>query len=445
MFQEFLTNIKNNSLFSKKDFLLLAVSGGVDSVVLAHLLHLNQFKFAIAHCNFSLRGNDSDEDEKFVQKLAHQYKVPCFTIKFNTQQYALEKKLSIQIAARELRYQWFSELLSQFNFNYLLTAHHLDDSIETTFLNLIRGTGIKGITGIPQKTNKIVRPLLQFTKNEILQYARTNNLEFREDISNLKDDYQRNYLRLKIIPQFKELQPNIYSVFQNNFQHFNEAQKFIDENLSSILNTLIIKEKESIQISKNKLLQIPNLHFVLFQYLSKFDFNDDQIHSILNHLNAHSQSGKEFYSKTHRLIIDRENIFITKLNSQKIYSEYIAHTLDELNLFTTKFHFELIPSSKEIDLKDKTANYINADKLTFPLIIRHKKDGDVFQLLGTNYQRKLSDIFIDKKMPLFKKEKCLLLCNSNEDIVWISELKLINEKYKISHTTKSVLKISYCE
>lgn len=436
MLEKFLTNVNNNLLFNKEDFLLLAISGGVDSVVLADLLHTHQFNWAMAHCNFSLRSKDADEDEQFVLELSKKYSVKCFSIKFDTLQYAEKHGLSIQIAARELRYKWFNELMKTHSFNYLLTAHHLDDNIETVLLNQIRGTSIKGLAGIPLKQNNIVRPLLNFTKEEILNYAHTRNLKYREDISNTKDKYQRNFIRLNIIPLIKQLQPQLYSVFQNNIQNFNESKKFTDDMICSVINPLIMSEKDSIKISLEKLYNLPHLHFVLQHYLSQFGFNSEQIKDI-----AHSKKsvGKRYNSSDCVLVFDREYMIIAK--HYKLRQEYIAHNLQELNLYSNKFYFEIINNDKHINLKEKKISYINADSLQFPLKLRHRKDGDRFQLLGTNYEKKLSDIFIDKKVPLLMKDKIVLLTTTNDEVLWISYLNLINEKYKVTNDTKTILKI----
>ncbi len=275
MLQDFLTNINNNLLFNKDDFLLVAVSGGVDSVVLVDLLHQHKFKWAMAHCNFSLRENDSDEDEKFIFQLSKKYAVRCFSVKFDTHHYAIQHGLSVQMAARDLRYKWLMEIMKTHSFQYLLTAHHLDDNIETLLLNQIRGTGIKGMTGIPEKQNVIVRPLLRFTKESILNYAHSKQLQYREDLSNQKDNYRRNFIRLNVIPLLKKIQPQLHSVFQNNINKFNQTKKYLDRSVAESLNPVIIKEKDLIKIKKENLADISDLHFVLQNFLSDFNFNDN--------------------------------------------------------------------------------------------------------------------------------------------------------------------------
>lgn len=438
MLNKFLTNISNNLLFNKNDFLLVAVSGGVDSVVLSDLLHRGGYRFAIAHCNFSLR-SEANKDEEFVQKLAQNYGVQCFSIQFDTLKYAQNKSLSIQMAARELRYHWFEELLQMYNFDYLLTAHHLDDNIETIFLNQIRETGIKGLIGILPKVNKRVRPLLPFSKDEILEYAKKNKLAYREDVSNYSDKYQRNFIRLRIIPLIKKIQKNFYSIWNNNIRNVNEAISITDAYVRTVLEKNILQQNDIIYFEKNKLAREKHLHFVLQDFLSSFHFNSEQIWDIYHHIYQSSNSGKKFYSDTHTLFFDRELVFIVPHNSKHFHQEYNAYNIHTLNLFSTNYQFEII--EKNIIHKDNRYSYIDADMLQFPLKIRHWKAGDKFRLQGTNYTKKLSDIFIDKKVPLYLKNKILLLCNGNGDIIWISNLNLIHNEYKIKPTTHRILKI----
>lgn len=444
MLNKFLTNISNNLLFNKNDFLLVAVSGGVDSVVLTDLLHQAGYSFAIAHCNFSLRGKESDDDEAFVVNLSKKYQCLCFTIRFDTMTFAQRHSLSIQMAARELRYQWLNEILKMYQMKYLLTAHHLNDSIENILLHQLKGTGIKGLTGIPQKQNNIVRPLLSFTKDEILQYAREHQLSYREDSSNLSDKYQRNYIRLNVIPYLQQLQPQLLKVFEKNIQHFAEAQNFIDTNIQNILKDVIQTDEDIIKLNrfqlKNIILSHPQGHFILFEYLYQFDFNDSQVKDILKHL-SDNKVGLQFHSKTFSLYFDRNDIVILPCKSEIFHTEYIAHNIDELNLYNNKYSFEIIENSIDVNLKEKNIYYINADALAFPLKIRKWKNGDKFMLLGTDYSKKISDIFVDKKVPLYLKNKIDLLCNDNGDIFWISNLGLIHQKYRVESNTKKILKI----
>lgn len=448
MLESFFANINKNSLFGKKDFLLLAISGGVDSVVLADLLYQCKFPFAMAHCNFALRGKEADKDEQFILELSQKYSVPFYSIKFDTNKYAKRHGLSIQIAARQLRYNWFRELMKIHKFSYLLTAHHLDDVIETIFLNQLRGTGINGLTGIPLKSHSIVRPLLPFTKQEILQYAKDNHLSYREDCSNQEDKYQRNYLRHYIIPEFQKLQPQLHSVIQKNIQNLEEARIFIHQQVNQILQSAKKEEKGFFKLDLKQLKSTTHLHFVLHHYLSQFKFNESQIEDIVQHLNQSSfQAGKQFFSDSHTLLLDRDYLFIFQ-NNLKITPykhNYIAKNIFELQLYSNQFHFDIIENNHILPIKSLSTTYLNADLLKFPLILRQRKNGDIFQLLGTFYIKKLSDILIDKKVPLFLKDKIILLCNSNGDIVWIGHLNLVNEKYKVTPNTRNILKITTCE
>ena len=447
MLNYFFANINKNLLFEKNDFLLLAISGGVDSVVLADLLYKGNFKWAMAHCNFSLRNKDADEDEAFVYQLAQKYNVQCYSIKFDTKKYAQNKGLSIQMAARELRYQWFQELIKTYSFSYLLTAHHFDDSVETIFINILRGTGLNGLLGIEQKSNYIVRPLLPFTKEQIVQYAKQHQLSYREDVSNNEDKYLRNYLRLNILPKLKCIQPQFYSVFQNNIHNLNEAHNYIKYHISKELENCIQQNDFTISLNIHQLQQIPNLQFVLTEYLRPFGFHHSQITNIILHLSVINRPGKQFESEKYLLLLDRKFIFIypkEKLHSLH-KSEYIAHNIDELNLFCHQYKFEFIDNKDNIKYDLKKVTYLSAENIQFPLLLRHRKDGDKFQLLGTSYQKKISDIFVDKKVPLTLKDAIWFLCNKNGDIIWISHLNLVNEKYKVTQQTQQILKISIGE
>lgn len=442
MIQKFSANISKSSLFKNSDFLLVAISGGVDSVVLADLLYKLKYQWAAAHCHFSLRGAESEEDEYFVHRMAERYKVPCFSVQFDTEAYARQKKISIQMAARSLRYKWFQELMAAYGFDYLLTAHHLDDAIETVLLNQLRGTGIRGVTGIPEKKDKVVRPLLSFSKAEILQYAQENNLSYREDSSNTNDTYQRNFIRRHIVPQLQRLQPALHSIFFNNILHFREAVQFLEYTVYQHLQTLIKYEKNYIRLSIAELQKLPYLHFVIQFFLSDKGFREEAINDMVQHIQHRRPGGKCFYSDTHIVLLDRIDMLVyEKSTNVAKHQRYIAFCIEELNMYSEKFHFEVIPYSSSLLWNVPDTAYVNADKLSFPLILRHRQNGDVFQLLGTPYQKKLSDILIDKKVPLIQKEELVLLCNSNGDIVWISELNLINERYKIDGQPHHVLKI----
>lgn len=445
LLQNFLTNINKNLLFDKEDFLLVAVSGGIDSVVLTHLLHEAKFRFAIVHANFSLREKDADEDEQFVLQLAKKYHAPCFCKKWDTLKYAKDNNLSVQMAARILRYNWFDELMKMHAFDYLLTAHHADDNIETILLNQLRSTGIKGLKGIPLKSGRVVRPLLPFTKTDILDYANTTQLKFREDISNYSDKYQRNFLRLHIIPLMKQLQPSLNKIFQNNIENFSVAESVTSEYAEIALAKCVEYDKEVIRINKENILLEKHFHFVLHYLLSKYQFNDEQISDIAVQFFKKNSSGKKFYSSTHTLMFDRKYVFLISTKTPVHHQEYIANNILSLNLYSGQYHFEQVKCPELIEITDKKCFYIETAQLKFPLKIRHWKYGDTFMLLGTNHSKKLSDIFIDKKVPLYMKNKIILLCNADDEIIWISHLGLINNRYKITQHTRFALKISVCE
>ena len=339
MLDEFLTNINKNSLFNKEDYLLLAISGGIDSVVLAHLLYQAKFKFALAHCNFGLRGQDSIDDEKFCMDLAKSFQCPFYSIKFNTQQFAEDSKLSIQIAARQLRYNYFSEIMQLHTFKYLVTAHHLDDNIETVFSNILRETGIRGIQGMSLKFRYTIKPLLNFTKRDILKFATQYNIEYREDSSNNDTKYKRNQIRHNIIPALQDIQPSLYTVFKKNIQIWQQENNFIESQIEELKNKLITYNKNDIHIYIPKLLQHHDNQLILFRILHQYGFNEEQTKDIFT-MYENLQSGKKIISEKYLAVLDRKYLIISKKHTPT--TTYICHNLNELNLFSSSLYCSLI-------------------------------------------------------------------------------------------------------
>ena len=320
MLNSFTTYIKKEKLFSKTNTILLTVSGGIDSIVMCELFHQAGLKFGIAHCNFQLRGEESDTDELFVEELAEKYDVQFHSVSFNTAAYAKKNKLSIQLAARKLRYDWFEEIRSQFDYNYIATAHHQDDSIETFFINLIRGTGIAGLHGILPKQNSIIRPLLFTNKKEIELFAKKNKLKFREDSSNASDKYVRNKIRHQLIPLLKELNPNIHQTIADDIQRLSETEKVYKKEITNKRSKIITEDRNGIRISIKALKKLNPIAPYLFEFLYPLGFNSSTTDEIIESLNK--QSGKQFFSATHRLIKDRDFLFIESRNKTKESIQY---------------------------------------------------------------------------------------------------------------------------
>lgn len=435
MLNEFNDHIEKEKLCSTEDKVLLAVSGGIDSVVMCELFRHSVIDFAIAHCNFKLRDHESDEDSDFVAKLAEKYKVPFHTVSFNTPVYAKQNKLSIQVAARNLRYEWFEQVRSKEGYSRIATAHHKDDSIETFFINLIRGAGISGLHGILPKQGNIIRPLLFTTKEEIISFAKKNKLKFREDSSNISDKYLRNKIRQSIVPVLKELNPKFDSVLTQNIQHLREVEQIFRKEIQNKQKELIIAKNKEIHLSVKALLQLDPIETYLFELLRPYNFNTAIVREITGSLSK--GSGKQFHSSTHRLIKDRDKLIIQEIVNVIQYTKPATIKKDqkqiefgELRLSLKKLRAGTIFSHSSLQAA------LDLDKLSFPLSVRKWKQGDSFQPFGMKGKKKLSDFFIDKKLSLTEKENVWLLL-SGDDIVWVIGYR-IDDRFKITAETKKI-------
>jgi len=423
----------------KEETLLLAVSGGVDSMVLLNLfIQLGQ-KIAIAHVNFSLRNNESDEDEKLVKTIAQENKILCHSKKTDTIAYAKLHKLSIQMAAREIRYQWFASLQKEFKYTSLVTAHHLEDSIETFFINLNRGTGLSGLCGI-QSNKERFRPLLNFSKEEIRSYAQEHKIKFREDASNSDIKYERNWFRHEILAKWKAHNPAFLKNMASTLGRIEESKTVLEEMLKGELELLENQFSQG-KISFNTIEQLQSKKFVLFQFLSGKGFTEDQTENIIRGIQE-KKVGNTFESNQHSILIDRENLLVQKVESniqdidQQLISENTLYIEQPIAL-----QFDQVSSK---DFEYNTSHKIEGfdwDKLEFPLNVRKWREGDKMQPLGMKGQKKISDILIDEKVSLFEKEKTWVLC-SKDEIVWLIGIK-IAEKYKIDQQSKKILQIEW--
>lgn len=426
-------HIDNNLAFLKEKKLLIAVSGGVDSMVLVHLLHKLEYDITIAHCNFGLRGEESDGDETFIKKYASKNSINIFVTHFDTNKYAEDAKVSIQVAARQLRYAWFNELLEENGFDYLLTAHHLDDSLETFLINLSRGTGLDGLTGIPQHNENVIRPLLPFTRNDIEAYAEENDIKWREDSSNASDKYLRNKLRHDLVPVLKSLNPAFMTSFAETLEHLQQSQS-LAEDASILVYRQVVTEKENQKhINTDLLKRLPNYKAYLYQWLSPFGFTAwDDIYAL-----TEAQSGKQVLSAGYRLLKNRESLILEPVKSadENVYAINEGTKLIEKPL---KISFNIVSAvTKSLSLNEI---YVDANKLKFPLFVRKWQEGDYFYPLGMNGQKKkVSKYFKDEKMSLSDKEDAWLLCSENQ-IIWIIE-KRADERFKVTDKTTQILKI----
>lgn len=433
-FSEF---IKQNKLFTKDDKLLLAFSGGIDSVVLAHLLISQKYKVELAHCNFQLRGVESEQDELFVTDFAKQNNLFTHIKRFDTKKYAADNKLTIQQAARNLRYNFFIEIAEKENFPYILTAHHLDDSIETFFINLLRGTGLKGLCGIPMTNSKFVRPLLFATKNDIYKYATIHNINWREDSSNQGDKYLRNKIRHQIIPILNSLQPNFYNIFRENFRRLNDSKNLIETLVQETINTMKIQNNDYTIISIPRIIQKQNGISLLFHYLQNFQFNEHQVKQILE---KKHQTGKKFVNQQYTAIYNRDTLIITKNKKSNTNTYWIDNSLKKIKLPPFEFQLSFQENSEMYTIsKDPNKACFDAEKVQFPLQLRKWQKGDYFYPFGMEHAKKISDFLIDKKMSLIEKENTWVLLSGNS-IIWVVGQRIDN-RFRITKLTKKILEI----
>ncbi|WP_121665489.1 tRNA lysidine(34) synthetase TilS [Mesonia aquimarina] len=433
MFNRFQDYFQQNFSELQHEKFLIAISGGVDSVVLAHLCKKMNLNFSLAHCNFMLRDDESNEDEKFVKSLAEKLEVNFFVQHFNTSAYAQDHQLSTQIAARNLRYHWFYELVKIHNFKAIFTAHHANDSLETYFINTIRGTGINGLTGIPEINHKIVRPLLNFSRAEIELYAKKNNITWREDSSNASDKYVRNKIRNQLIPVLEEITPQYLQNFQQTQTHLQQSAALLEDYTTFLFSKLVEKIKGDYYLNIQQLQETPNTKAVLYQLLHPFGFTEwDDVYHLLS-----AESGKQVFSKTHRLVRDRAVLILAE--KQEIANEefLLPKNSTEISFPLGKIEVEEVD---KIQKKEKQIAYLAAEKLKFPLKVRRWKTGDVFKPFGMKGKKKISDFLKDEKCSLVEKENTWVLCSA-EDIIWVIGHRIHND-YKITPTTTQTLKIT---
>ncbi len=435
--ERFFHSIKE--LIEPSDKVLLTVSGGIDSVVMLHLFLQTSYKVAIAHCNFQLRGQDANDDETFVQQLAEKHHIPFYSIHFDTQKYAKQLGFSIQMAARELRYEWFREIAQKNNFAYIATAHQRNDVLETFFVNALRKTGIKGLCGIQAKTGMLIRPMLAFSRQEISDYASSSLISYREDKSNDSDYYARNYIRHHIIPAFNKLQDNFEDTLSETIAILNQQQIIYQQHIQEVKQDITLYENNTYIIDINKLKKLSEKKTYLFEWIYPYGFNMAQTENIIELLDA--EAGKIFLSDTHCLLKDRDTLQIKfrtfKQADKRIGADFYNDVFMAENLV-----FEQIPYDETFEIQiDKNIAYVDAAKVTFPFILRKWEQGDIFYPFGMQGCKKVSDFYIDHKLSLFEKDATDILCNGNGDILWIIGFRSDN-RYRLTSETKTVLKIT---
>ena len=420
----------NNISFTENPKILVAASGGVDSMVLCDLFLKSGMDFSVAHCNFQLRGNDSDVDEKFVEKYCFENQVEFYSKKFDVQKFKNSGNYSTQMAARELRYNWFLELMNENKFNFLATAHHLNDSLETFLINLSRGTGIDGLTGIGLQQNEIIRPLYNFSKKEILDYAAKNKIRWREDSSNAENTYVRNKIRNQIVPVLTEVHPEFLRNFSKTLELANENKTLIQEIIAEKKEGLFELKNNAIHISIDELLKLKPLSSYLFYFFKPYGFHHPEETEKL----IRSGNNAEIRSKSHRLIKNREELILTASGAIESSDEII--TGGEIvmeNPLSLK-----ISKSKAKD--ENAAEVLDETKIKFPLKLRKPKTGDVFYPIGLNGSKKLSKFFKDEKYSKLDKENQWLLVDDEDEILYVIG-KRIDDRFKVAEHTQKFLNI----
>ncbi len=436
--EKFRTFLKGAIKLSDDARVLIAVSGGLDSMTLAYLMHGEGFKADWAHCNFGLRGQESDGDEAFVKAEAEKFGVTCHTRHFDTNAYAANMGISTQMAARELRYEWFSSLLEKHQFDYLATAHHKNDHVETILFNQIKGTGIAGLHGILPINDKIIRPLLCFSRQELEEIADVHKIKWREDSSNSSDDYARNYLRHQVVPAMRNLNPSLEDTFQKNAQKIVQVEAMMDSFLESHQWRCNQKNK-CLFIDLKGLEGAKYLPLLIHQWIKPYGFSYDQAEQIEQCIGG--QPGKEFRSSKYLLIVDRNQLVISELVEQKVgyalgiegpgqysWGEFeISILVDECDQITINRNPEVLQA--------------DAERISWPLEIRNWEAGDAFVPLGMKGKKKVSDLMIDLKIPVNLKKQVKIVCDQ-KGIIWMAGYRMA-ERVKLTSTTRKLLTISY--
>ena len=457
MLDQFLAYINRYHLIAEGDHLILALSGGIDSMVLADLLLKSKADFVVAHCNFHLRGEESDGDERFVYEFAEKHGIQCYVKHFDTEQYAADQGISIEMAARDLRYAWFEELRQQLGYDKIAVAHHADDQAETFFINLLRGAGLRGLKGMQPQNGVIIRPLLWASREQIHQYAVENQINWREDHTNAETVYLRNKIRNQLLPVFDELHPEARQGLYKSLEHLSSEnelyRELLKEKLSQIVeeqdavSVIARRNDEAIQINKSfyvsldcfAALAMTQREQLLFEWLRQYGFNTDQCHFIFEALET--GIGNTYYSPTHQLVIGRNELQLSEIKA--VSDEEIQIEMGEAEVLSPIcLRFSQVEKTSDFVInKSSDVAQLDFEKLQFPLTLRHWRHGDRFHPLGMKGSKLLSDFFVDQKFTEREKQNVWLLVSADGDILWVVGQR-IDDRYKVSAETNSVF---HCE
>jgi len=439
MLEQLQSFVQREDLFTLSDRILLACSGGIDSMVLADLLKAGSWPFALAHINYRLRGEESEEDARFVEREAHRLQVPFYHLSIYTEQ-DLQPGESIQMAARRIRYRWLEEIRSKSHFEHIATAHQADDAIETFFLNFIRGSGLSGLAGIPAKRGSIVRPLLFATRSEIEAYARENHIAWREDRSNAEDQYDRNKIRHHLMPLLQNWNPNFYERAQSNLRMLREMNVLASEAIAFHKRACWKETDSGSLIELDLIREHPAKKSILFHWMKPFGFRPDQVEQALHQTR---QAGAIFRSPTHELLVDREKWHIRNQQTELAVLHRWPASESKIRVEDGFFRKEPVDLPKVPFPQDNNTIFLDAEKLTFPLTVRHWWQGDAFQPLGMEGKsQKLQDFFTHQKLDRWEKERVWLVETAQREICWVVGYR-IDHRFRIRPQTRSCLKLSF--
>ncbi|MEM9888895.1 MAG: tRNA lysidine(34) synthetase TilS [Bacteroidota bacterium] len=438
MLERFLAYIKKEQLFSPSNKILLSVSGGMDSVLMCYLFSKTGFYFGIAHCNYFLREKISEEENKFTNEISKFFDVPFYDTKFKTREIALERKQSIQEVARDLRYEWLEKIREENGYDYIATAHHLSDSIETFLFNFGRGGGIRALHGILPKVGKVIRPLLFLTKSEVEEYLTAYRIQWRHDASNDTDKYNRNKIRHHVVPVFKDIYPSFEEKAGETISHLREVEAIFDWSIRHFRSQLMQTNESNHRIDLKLLHSYPAPSTILYELMKDFNFHRNQITQILA-----SQTGKQFYSNSHQAIIDRQALLIRPKPQKREVKYYdIDRFVSKFSFEEYQLHFEVLEQLPKVYSTDQNIAYLDYHQLQFPLRLRHWKKGDRFQPIGMQGKsKKLQDYFSDLKLNRFEKEAVWIVVSKGE-IAWIIGHRL-DERFKLKENSKKAVKITF--